>query len=258
MCKITLDSFKVELINKEEVKKFIENHGKFACVCYNTNEAVAKHVGRKCLESGHMSGSRADLFKFKFTGIPRFTVDQCVRHEVGSPKNVQSLRYVNKKGFNLYYPPEIMEDDYLMCMLEEAQVKVQNTYNLIVDNLIRRGKTIEQANEIARTIIPIGVESSWVQGFTLEALIHFVNVRLCLRAEKPARAVAKLMVEAVQEVTSAYDEFLVPKCEAFGYCVEDKCCGLRPTKAEFIETYNIGKRVLELSRKSESDKATIE
>ena len=37
-----IDEFKVELINAEEVKEFVKNHGKFASICYNSNEKYAE------------------------------------------------------------------------------------------------------------------------------------------------------------------------------------------------------------------------
>lgn len=40
------------------------------------------------MASGHFSGSRGDYIKFLVTEVPRFTVDQAVRHEVGVFKNV--------------------------------------------------------------------------------------------------------------------------------------------------------------------------
>ena len=38
----TVNDIKVTLLNPEEVKHFIENHGIIACVCYDTPEKYAK------------------------------------------------------------------------------------------------------------------------------------------------------------------------------------------------------------------------
>ena len=41
----TIDDIKVTLLNAEDAKNFINNHGQIACVCYNTNEKYAEKVG---------------------------------------------------------------------------------------------------------------------------------------------------------------------------------------------------------------------
>ena len=40
-----LKDIKVTLLNPEEVKNFIRNHGIVACVCYDTDEKYAEKVG---------------------------------------------------------------------------------------------------------------------------------------------------------------------------------------------------------------------
>lgn len=235
----TSKDFKVELVNKEQVKGFIEEHGRFASACYNTDPKYAKGVGASCLESGHFSGSRHLYFVFDLKMIPRFTIDQLVRHEQGIVKNVQSLRYCNKAGnINLYASPEIENN-------VEARVKfADNEYyiGLCVESLMRSlreplgvitpVKNKERLNEICRSMIPIGVASECNFACNIEALIHLANVRLCTRAELPIRAVVEKMVKQVIEVEPRYAEFLVPNCIKNGYCIEDKCCGLMPKKGE--------------------------
>ena len=87
----SINDIKVELLNPEEVKNFIKNHGIFACTCYQTPEKYAEKVGLSCLKEGHTSGSRGDFFKFRIY-CPRFCADQIMRHEIGAYKNCQSQR----------------------------------------------------------------------------------------------------------------------------------------------------------------------
>ena len=61
----SIDDIKVELLNPDEVKNFIRNHGIFACQCYMTPEKYAERVGLSCLKEGHTSGSRCSYSKFK-------------------------------------------------------------------------------------------------------------------------------------------------------------------------------------------------
>ena len=94
----TEKDFEVTLLNPEEVKQFIKKHGEFACVCYNTPIERAEGTGLHCLKSGHVSGSRHVYFVFRLKNIPRFTVDQLVRHEGGVVKNVMVKLFTRNTG----------------------------------------------------------------------------------------------------------------------------------------------------------------
>ena len=217
----TLKDFKVELKNPEEVKEFVKRHGEFSKVCYNTPKEKAEVVGKHCLQSGHFSGSRHLYMVFEIKNVPRSAVDQLVRHTQGFVTNVQSLRYCNKDGkISLYAAPEIEKDIYLTQALHNYEAQVQANYNYFQINLKNENYTNEQANEIARTVIPIGVATECNVAVNLECLIHLANVRLCNRAELPIRTIVKEMVRQVVEVEPRYKPFLVPNCKKLGYCPE--------------------------------------
>ena len=239
----TIDDIKVTLLNAEEVKDFIRRHGEVACVCYNTNEKYAEKVGKSCMMEGHMSGSRGDFFKFEIE-CPRFTIDQIVRHEQGVFKNVQSQRYVDMDDdFSIYVPPKVMSNPMLVeqYIQYEEMCKAQYKVNRACFNDLNI--TGEQANDLMRTMLPIGVKSKVRIGFTLEALIHFMHKRLCVRADEPIRRVAKLMKEEVLKVQPEYAELLVPQCEDMMYCPEKHTCGRYPSKKELKTIIKNGKNV---------------
>lgn len=231
----TINDIKVELLNPEEVKNFIKNHGIFACQCYNTPEKFAERVGLSCLKEGHTSGSRADMFKFRIH-CPRYTADQIMRHSVGTAINCQSQRYVDMDdNFSIYIPPEV-ENDCILKQLyqmyeEDCKIKYKDIRNLMNFYDISG----EQANDLMRTMLPIGVECNLTMGFTIEALIHFMHKRLCKRADAPIRKVAQEMRKVVLEVEPRYAEFLVPQCKALMYCPEKHSCGAYPSKKEVEE-----------------------
>lgn len=217
----TINDFKVRLVNGEEVKSFIRKHGEFAAVCYNTPKEKAEVVGKHCLQSGHFSGSRHLFFIFELKSVPRSAVDQAVRHNIGFVTNVQSLRYCNKDGkVSIYAAPEILDDAYLVHELDLFESGVQNRYDLIQATLKDSGITGERANEIARTVLPIGIATECNIAVNIECLIHLANVRLCNRAELPIRTMVKEMVRQVVEVEPRYKPFLVPNCKKLGYCPE--------------------------------------
>ena len=226
-----LNDIKVTLLNPDEVKNFIRNHGVVACVCYDTDEKHAEQVGLKCLESGHLSGSRGDFFKFEIE-CPRFTADQIMRHEQGVFKNCQSQRYVDMDNFECYIPPVIAENRKLNSLYTASIETTQLCYKYIRIELERQGITGEKANDLMRTLLPIGVPTKLRIGFDIEALIHFMNKRLCVRADEPIRQVAKLMKKEVLAVEPRYAKYLVPQCQALGYCPEHKGCGAYPSKED--------------------------
>ena len=232
----TEKDFQVTLMNKSDVQHFIRRHGEFACVCYDTPIGQADKVGEHCLKSGHLSGSRHLYFVFRLKNIPRFTVDQLVRHEVGVVKNVQSLRYVTKgnldkidEGFNIYIPPELRDNIEDRWEFE----RTEDYLNIVYRRLVKAQRYMtnkERANEIARTLIPIGVATECSFACNLEGLINLANKRLCNRAEQPIHILVKMMVNEVIAVEPRYKEFLVPQCKKLGYCPEMKGCGMYEPK----------------------------
>ena len=235
----TIDGIKVELLNTEDVKKFIHNHGVFACQCYMTDEKYAEKVGLSCLKEGHTSGSRGDMFKFRIT-CPRFCGDQIMRHSVGTAINCQSQRYVAMdENFSVYVPPQVGNDPTLLALYEEYEMYCKDMYSIIRTEMNKRGILGEKANDLMRTLLPIGVECNLTMGFTIEALIHFMNKRLCVRADAPIRAVAQLMRDAVLSVEPRYKDLLVPQCKQLMYCPEKHGCKAYPSRKEVEEIIKI-------------------
>ena len=237
----SINDIRVELLNPEEVKNFIKNHGIFACECYQTPEKFAERVGMSCLVEGHTSGSRADMFKFRIH-CPRYCADQVMRHSVGTAINCQSQRYVDMdNNFSIYVPPQVLADPMQAAMYEAYENKCKDFYIQIRDLMNEQGITGEQANDLMRTMLPIGVPCNLTMGFTIEALIHFMHKRLCVRADAPIRRVAQLMKEAVLAVEPRYAELFVPQCQADMFCPEKHGCGAYPNKEEVQKLIELGK-----------------
>ena len=244
----SINDIKVELLNPEEVKNFIKNHGIFACQCYMTPEKFAERVGMSCLVEGHTSGSRADMFKFRIYS-PRYCADQIMRHSVGTAINCQSQRYVDMDdNFSLYVPPQVMNDEVLKAQYQAYEDSCREQYKANRALMIERGITGEQANDLMRTMLPIGVPCNLTMGFTVEALIHFMDKRLCVRADEPIRKVAQLMRDEVLKVEPDYKGLLVPQCERLMYCPEKHSCG-KCEKKDFVQSailmYNEYLRMIE-------------
>lgn len=251
---------KVTVMNPEALKDLYENHGKFACVCYATDESKAKGVGKHCQDNGHMSGSRCEYIKFKITEVDRGTAEQALRHEIGTHvpydmmdnynftdwmdrvtnvnpdgivKNMASFRYIDKHGFRYATPPLIAAYDDVMREYEDFMAIAANTRERIIDKLTKHGIAYKDANEDANFILPRATTTEFVIGFSPEAFIHFCHKRLCVRAQYFIRQMTTLMVEAIREYNPRFAEECVPQCEHLLWCPEGKqSCGRYFTREE--------------------------
>ena len=222
---------KVTILNPEEAEKLFEYWGKASCVCYDTVTNTPEKIGKGCMNSGHFSGSRGRYILFKVEGCPRFTIDQAVRHEEGVMKNVQSFRYVGKDSFAYEIPVEITDNEELLAKYHAHMMKTMDLYCEIQEYVFNKTSSHERANEQARYVLPISTHADFVIGMTVEALIHFANVRLCVRAEDKIRELALAMKKTTLELLPELKDKLVPNCQALLWCPEGHAsCGAYLTK----------------------------
>lgn len=223
---------KVTILNPEETTRLFEYWGKASSVCYDTTTDTPERIGKGCMNSGHFSGSRGRFILFMVEGCPRFTIDQAVRHEIGVMKNVQSFRYVDKDSFAYEVPVEIMDNKDLLARYHAYMMSSMELYSDIQEYVFNKTKSHERANEQARYVLPMSTHANFIVGMTVEALIHFANMRLCVRAEDKIRELALAIKKATLELLPELKEKLVPNCQAFLWCPEGKAsCGAYPTKS---------------------------
>ena len=222
---------KVTILNPEETTRLFEYWGKASCVCYDTATETPEKIGKGCMNSGHFSGSRSRFILFKIEGCPRFTIDQVVRHEIGVMKNVQSFRFVSKDSFAYEVPVEITDNDELLARYHAHMMNAMDLYSDIQEYVFNKTKSNERANEQARYVLPISTHADFIIGMTVEALIHFENMRLCVRAEDKIRELALAIKKTTLELLPELNDKLVPNCQALLWCPEGKAsCGAYPTK----------------------------
>jgi thymidylate synthase (FAD) len=211
----------VELLNKNQLKDggFFREWGEMSHVCYDTPLEKAEQIGKRCLKSRHFSGSRATFFKFKISGITRNLSLQLNRHEVGVVKNQLSQRYVDQINFDYIMPKRISyeEKTHLIKAVDITKEEYSNLKETI-------GK------EEARNILPGGIETAGIYGFTIEALINFMNKRLCNRSQEEIKELANKLKEETILAVPELEEYLVPSCEWLLWCPEENGCGLAPTR----------------------------
>ena len=244
---------KVTLLNPEQIKNIFKEWGSFACECYATPQKFAEKVGNSCFESGHYSGSRTEYIKFKIEGIDRGISEQIMRHEIGvrqfpiseytydeNPnniiKNLKSFRYVDMNDFDYTTPitidkiPEAKEEyDRINNEINKSRIKIKD---ILINNKVKEKQAIEDSNYI----LPRATNTTLTIGFTIEALIHYMHKRLCVRAQDLHRKVAIMMKEEVIKVLPQLENKLVPQCEYLLWCPEgDMSCGIKPTRDELMD-----------------------
>lgn len=215
--------FNVTMLNKDDFANngFFRKFGEFATICYDTPLTKAVQIGKHCLKAGHFSGSRHIYFAFHID-LPRSSADQISRHEQGVVKNMQSQRYVNKSDFTYYTSEGILENPVAKEAYDNEMQNIMKAYTDIVSILNEEGIKGEHANEQARGILPMGVESKLALAVNVEGLIHLAHKRLCTRTQEHTRKIVKMMVKEVLKVTPELEEYLVPQCKAMFYCPEDE------------------------------------
>lgn len=262
---------KVRIVNPDILENLYENHGVFACRCYDTPEELAEKVGKSCQDKGHWSGSRCEYIKFHISDVDRGTAEQSLRHEIGtdvpfemqdnwsfsdwmdivtdvSPthivKNMASFRYIDKGGFNYVTPQVIAKHDDAKDVYEATMSAINIARNTLKQALIELYDEDPKAvNEAVNFVLPRATTTEFVIGFTPEALIQFMHKRLCTRAQEFIREMAKEMRSAVSDINPRFARELVPQCAHFLWCPEGKrSCGLYPTKDEVKKLIAMGKR----------------
>lgn len=211
-----------------------------ACNCYNSEPTGGK-IMKSCYNSGHHSVLEFCDFTFHIEGVSRALTHQLVRHRLASYAQ-RSQRYCGENDFDYVMPRSIGEnlearDKYQKFMYECGQLYADlQQYGI--------------SNEDARMVLPNACETVIEVKMNLRSLIHFMNERLCTRAQWEIRAMATLMKKAIEdEAPELYEkikDYLVPKCEihkAMPVCYEHKSCGRAPQAYKVFNDYNKIKEV---------------
>ena len=158
----------------------------------------------KMFNTGHSSPLRQIYFTFAITGITRACSHQFVRHTVGIGHDQQSQRYCDAKHFDFVEPADIAKDEVLSDRFNSFLSTIATEYQFYLDQGINK--------EDARAILPNATTTNLTTTFSYEALIHFCNLRLCTRAQKEIRHLARDLAAEVRKVEPFLVKKLVIKC----------------------------------------------
>ena len=195
-----------------------------------TDEEKMLKLIKRVIGSGHYSTIEHIQVSFAISNVSRACTHQLVRHRHMSFSQ-KSQRYVKEKGqFDYIIPPTRDNNPELREKFIAFMGKISDQYQEFVEAGIPA--------EDARFVMPNAAASSLVASLNLRELIHLANLRLCTRAQYEIRCLVKGMCEALIEKEPWLKEYLVPKCERFGFCDEDRSCGRKITKAELLSRAN--------------------
>ena len=189
---------------------------------YNSTDDPEKMLKliERVISSGHYSTIEHIQVSFAISNVSRACTHQFVRHRHMSFSQ-KSQRYVKEKGqFDYIIPPTIERDEALKAKFVNFMEQTSAQYQEFIEAGIPA--------EDARFVLPNAAASSLVASLNLREMIHIANLRLCTRAQYEIRTMVKLMCDALVAEEPWLKPYLVPKCDRFGFCDEDKSCGRVP------------------------------
>lgn len=203
-----------------------------ACaICYDSEPSP--RLVKQCIASNHLSPIEHINFTFEVSGASRALTHQLVRHRIASYSQ-QSQRYVSMEDVDFIYP-------YSMKGIE------REVYEEAFQKSIESYKTLQEIgvkNEDARAVLPNACPTKIIFTMNLRSLGHFMNERLCTRAQQEIRTMALAMIEELKrnKDTMGLDDeemeiilsLCVPKCEGgkIKFCPEYKSCKRHKTAKE--------------------------
>ena len=196
-----------------------------ACVCYDSEPTEDCKIFKGCMKSGHLSVAEHSDITFKVT-CSRACSHQLVRHRTNKYTQ-RSQRYCKEDGFE-YYTPDSIVANKCVHVYTEAMNLIQSYYDILIENGVPA--------EDARYVLPNACETIIYITMDFRNFFHFLNERLCTRAQKEIRDIAKEMAKLAVEACSIIKPYCVPKCESFSiaYCPEHKGCGRHKPLKEIV------------------------
>lgn len=207
--------------------EFYNNH-------INENKTKNQEFIKRIADSGHTSILEHASATFLITGVSRALTHQLVRHRIASYTQ-QSQRYVDMSELKYIVPPSIAacNDPAVISEYKWVMDKIEITYKYLVRELIKSGRTEQQAHEDARFVLPNAAETQIVMTMNYRELGDFLGKRMCKRAQWEIRQMAteifNIMSKQSPGIFGKNAIYRGPKCKTLGYCNEGHSCGMMLT-----------------------------
>ena len=184
----------------------------------NFTEQEISDFLKKMVQLGHTSTFEHASFTFAVDGVSRSLSHQLVRHRIGASYSQKSQRYVKEKQFEYITPNSIAEDPRLNRRYQEIMSNLAVQYN----ELLTAGIPAEDA----RYLLPNACTTNFVLTMNARSLLHFFELRCCMRAQDEIRKLAFLMLKEVKKVAPVLFSRAGATCVTQGICYEgEMSCG---------------------------------
>lgn len=184
-----------------------------AHICYSTapfDARHSKHILATVRGNGHLSVFEHASFTFLVEGLSRASSHQLVRHRLASYSQ-QSLRFTQAQPAFVSPPGCDFSAFYDQAFMEYRRLLEQGV-----------------AEEDARYVLPQGITSRLVVTMNARELLHFFELRCCLRAQFEIRALAWLMLAKAKAVAPLLFDQAGPVCLQGKACPENSfACPLK-------------------------------
>lgn len=183
-----------------------------------TDEKTRARLITQIIKSGHHSTIEHASFTFAVEGVSRALTHQLVRHRVASFSQ-QSQRYVRAgESFDYILPPKIKNNKKAREIFERTIKNLAKDYKDLTDLGIDK--------EDARFLLPNAAETKIVITMNARELLHFLQLRMCNRAQWEIRIMANKMYEKVKPLAPNIFKYAGPTCVTEKICWEgDMSCG---------------------------------
>jgi thymidylate synthase (FAD) len=171
----------------------------------------------KIVEMEHLSTLEHVSFTFAIEGVSRVLTHQLVRHRIASYSQ-QSQRYVSEHDFEYIIPPTVAANKIAKEKFEQLMDSIQSTYNELIELGVHK--------EDARYCLANAAETKIVVTMNARTLLHFFELRCCVRAQWEIRSLAELMLAEVKKIAPLLFKKAGPTCITSNYCGEGELtCG---------------------------------
>lgn len=186
---------------------------------------------------GHLSTIEHVNFTFAVEGISRTCSHQIVRHRISSYSQ-QSQRYVDLQNTFQYIIPEAIYNNenakklYIESMdndFDNYKKITESLYNQYISEGMSNNDAGKKAIEDARFVLPNACETKMIITMNARSLLHFLEMRMCNRAQWEIRIVAEKMLDLVLDICPNIFMNAGAPC-TFGKCHEGKMSCGHPVK----------------------------
>lgn len=181
------------------------------------SESQVENLLAKIVDMEHLSTFEHVSFTFAIEGVSRVLTHQLVRHRIASYSQ-QSQRYVSEHEFEYIVPPSINANPLAQEKFEQLMSSIRSTY----DELVALGINKEDA----RYCLANATETKIVVTMNARTLLHFFQLRCCVRAQWEIRNLANAMLAEVKKAAPLLFKKAGPTCVTSNYCGEGSMtCG---------------------------------